>query len=298
MEKKKIIIITVSILIVIMLLTLCTVLIIIPEKKKNEKYNSAIEYLQNNEYEEAYNVFSELVQYKDSEEYKNNCVEKAKEKISADMEAEDYESALSGCEFVKKVEDITETYNKAMNSYIIKLRDDGESEKAYELLDEATTLDDKEKGKVIEYYIVNLIRGNEVEKGIETLKNRKNDMTDDEVSFVLKEYIGKVVYRDYTYNSLYSSMKNPSSLSINSVNSRTGLYYKDFNSYGKSGGKLGEDYSSNYSSDFPIFTLHVTINYRGTNSFGGTVPGQTTFFYMGRLNEDYSISELTEKLRF
>ncbi len=104
------------------------------------------------------------------------------------------------------------------------------------------------------------------------------------------------LYNDKAYSRLYSSMKNPSSLSVKNVTGGIVLYYKDFETYYKQNSKVDEDYTITYNKEFPIFHITITIKYSGTNSFGGNIIDTINYAYMGRINQDYSISDIEEKM--
>ena len=149
-------------------------------------------------------------------------------------------------------------------------------------------------------YIKDVMLNDDVDKGIELLKNNKEKFTNGEMTSIIGTYLPRKLYKDYSYKALYSSMKNPASLVIYGVNDYSAvLYYKSIDCYKNgSSGKLDEDYTMNYNKDFPIFHCEVKITYSGTNSYGGTMRENITYVYLGRLNEDFSLSDVDQKFAY
>lgn len=279
-SNKKIIIIVITVLVLIIL----GIIAFIPVMQNNKKYNIAVKKYEDKEYEKAYNEFKQMGNYKNAEEYKDKCVLKAKEEIENNKNKAEYEKALNLCNFVSNLEDIAELKNEISNSYLKQLQEKGEYEKAYNLLSEYENVEEGVKQEVQQNYMIYLIENDNINKGMELLRNTEG-LTEDNISKVLEKYIEKEIYPK-AYNSLYNSMKNPSSLNVRDYSISVWHYNHDNPS------EEGTKASSTYKKDFPYFKAEVKFNYSGTNSFGGVVTKKSLYAYWGKVNEDYTLSDV------
>lgn len=276
-SKNKIIILVILLAIVVIVIG---TIILIPQMS----YNRAVKQYEIGEYEKAYNTFEQLSNYKEAEKYKNECIEKTREQITKNIDNAKYEEAIKLCKFLAQFEDTTELEKNAISKYMKSLEENKQYEKAYNLLNKYENIEKEIKQEVQQNYMIYLIENDNVDKGMELLRNTEG-LTEDNISKVLGKYIAKEIYPK-AYNSLYNSMKNPSSLNVR--NYSISVWYYNHDNPSEEGTKA----SFTYKKDFPYFKADIKFTYSGTNSFGGVVTNNSQYSYWGKVNEDYTLSDV------
>lgn len=217
-------------------------------------------------------------------------IEKTKQNIEDYYNNEQYDLAMNLCDFISSKEDIRELQEKVATKYIQALEENGEYKQAYELLIKYNNIQIENQAEIKQNYMITLIEEDQQEQAIEMLKSTE-DLTEENISKVIGKYIAKIIYPK-AYNSLYQAMKNPSSLKVN--NYVLSIWYYNTENLSSEESKA----SFTYKKDFPFFNAEITFYYSGTNSYGGVVTNKRKYSYWGKINEDYSLSDVYLRWQF
>lgn len=274
-KKKKIIIIIISILLLIIIGI--SIFLFIENKNKKVYQNATNKFISLN-FKDAYSEFEKIESYKNSKAMKETCISQAEETSKSMIESKNYEKAIELYLFIGEHKDIAEDIKKLKEEYIKYLLSEDEYEQAYNYLPNCPEISDKISKEVKLNYISDLMYKNQSQKGFELMNSLEN-LSDSDKNSILTDYIKSSAY-DKAYNILYNSMRNPSSLRINSFSYT--IYNED---------KKGKYKSSGFDKKTGDFKIHVKFSYSGQNGFGGMSSGYKTYVYKGNINlKTYDLS--------
>lgn len=165
-----------------------------------------------------------------------------------------------------------------------------EYEKALNLCNFISNYEDisKKEIEVKSDYIIWLVKNNKAEVGIEILRQEK-EIPEEKVGKIIDEYVSKMIY-----DKAIEVYKVKYSTPIRDYNVTTHFYNdKDFR-LEKTTTKV--DYL--YNKDFPYFRTSIEINNAGNSAFISVLKGVPKTVYTGKINEDYTVSDISIELDF
>lgn len=279
-KKKKIII---GIIVILLLVVIGISIFLFIENKNKKIYNSATNSFVQLDFKKAYSQFEEIENYKNAKQMKETCISQAEQTANSYVESKDYEKAIELYSFVGEHKDMIETIKSLKEQYIKYLLDEGKVEQAYNYLPNFPEISPELLNKTHVKYIMDLVCDDQVEKGLELMNSL--ELTEENKTDIITAYIKSSAYNK-AYNSLYRSMRNPSSLKVRST------------SFTLSCNGDGEEYKGGYDKETGNFKIQVHFSFSGQNGFGGMTSSRQTYVYTGNINFETMHLSLSYELSY